>query len=77
MAQRIGLAVGSIMVRFLRKQLRLPGARAYSPGQMGEFRRGACTAAARGIIGVGVMAKKRGPFQTVPVMARAIADRLE
>ena len=23
------------------------------------------------------MAKKRGPFQTVPVMARAIADRLE
>src|ERR1700731_1791191 len=26
--------------------------------------------------GAGLMAKKRGPFQTVPVMARAIADRL-
>jgi hypothetical protein len=27
--------------------------------------------------GAGLRSKKRGPFQTVPVMARAIADRLQ
>jgi hypothetical protein len=39
-AQRRGLAVGSVMVRFL-GEFRVTGARAYSPGQWDEFRRGA------------------------------------
>src|SRR5580704_16031070 len=41
----------------------------------GRARRRPCTG--RSFPGADLTAKKRGPFQTVPVIARAIADRLE